>query len=324
MKYLVTGGAGYIGSHIVDELLKRNQKVIAYDNMSAGQFEFISNAIKNDNFQFIHGDILDFEKLKLAMNGVDCVYHMAANADIRAGFKDPSLDLNQNIVGTFNVLEAMRQNSARKIIFASSSAVLGEPEIFPTPESCSIPIQTSLYGAAKLAGEGLISAYCEGYQFEGYAFRFATVLGPRYPHGFIFDFVKKLKTNPNILEVLGDGTGKKTSLYIFDVINALMHIAEDLQTAKQSKHHFQEYHIANDVYYTVKESAEWVCEAMQLTPKIQYGNTPKGWPGDVPLIILDTTKANKTGWKVTKNPKDCIFETVQWLKNNLWIYERRK
>lgn len=323
MKYVVTGGAGYIGSHIVDALLLRGHEVVAVDNMLAGQMKFIEHHKNNKNFRLVIDDINGSTSY---LSHADCVYHFAANADIRKGFQDPSLDLKSNILGTANILEGMRHHGVRRIVFASTSAVLGEIEKdkLPAWETIPMPEQTSLYGASKLAGEGLISAYCEGYGFEGYVFRFVTVLGPRYPHGFAFDFVKKLLNDSNQLEVLGDGTGIKSSVHVSDVVSALMSIAEDIQPARNKKRKYEVFNIGNDVTYRVSDAAQWVAQAMGLNPRIVYGSGVKGWPGDIPYIHLDTSKIKKYNWRTKYTPKQAVYETVEWLLNNKWIYEARQ
>jgi len=324
MKYLVTGAAGFIGSHIVDELLRRGHEVIGFDNLSTGQMKFLNEASLKSKFSFIKGDLLAFKEICDVLIGVDVVYHFAANADIRGGLSDPGKDIQQNILGTFNLLEAMRCNDVKRIVFASSAAALGEPEIFPTPENCPIPNQTSIYGASKMAGEGLISSYCEGYGFEGYAFRFVSILGPRYPHGHVFDFVKQLIVNPNLLNILGDGTAQKSYLHINDCIGAIMLLCEDIRVAKESKNHFEIFHLGNERYCSVEQSAHWICEALEVTPELKFGIGKKGWIGDNPFVFLDIQKALGSGWKVKFNLKDSIQETARWLNSNRWIFESRK
>lgn len=323
MKYVVTGGAGYIGSHVVDELLNRGHQVVVVDNLSTGQNRFIQHNLNNKNFTFVHGDIngnLPF------LTDADAVYHFAANADIRKGFKNPTLDLKNNIDGTANLLQTMNYYGVKRIIFASTSAVLGEVDAnkLPASETISMPEQTSLYGASKLAGEGFISAYCEGFDFEAYVFRFVTVLGPRYPHGFAFDFVKKLLTNPYRLEVLGNGTGIKSSIHVSDVVSAVTMIGEDIRPAKNKKRKYEVFNIGNDHTYRVSDAAQWVSHAMGLNPEIVYGDTLKGWPGDIPYIHLDTSKIKTYGWKSNYTPKQAVYQTVEWLMNNRWIYEVRE
>jgi len=220
LNYLVTGAAGFIASHLCDALLARGDSVVGFDNLSTGQERFVEGARRSPNFTFVRADVLDAPALRRAIQGVDAVFHFAANADIRGSFGSPRTDLSQNTLATFEVLEAMREAGVRRIVFASSAAALGEPDVFPTPETCPIPAQTSPYGASKMAGEGLISSYCEGYGFEGYAFRFVSLLGPRYPHGHVFDFVRQLLADPTRLRILGDGTQRKSYLHVEDCVAA--------------------------------------------------------------------------------------------------------
>ena len=248
MKCLVTGAAGFIGSHLTDALLARGYRVIGLDNMSTGQERFLENARRSDLFTLAVGDVLDASKLRATMLDIDVVYHMAANADIRGGIASPRKDLEQNTVATFEVLEAMRLAGTKRIVFASSAAVLGEPDVFPTPEHCAIPAQTSLYGASKMAGEGLISSYCESYGLEGYAFRFVSLLGPRYPHGHVFDFVKQLLDDPAKLRILGDGSQRKSYLHVEDCVRALIHICEEIRPANRPSKRFEVYHLGRARY----------------------------------------------------------------------------
>jgi UDP-glucose 4-epimerase len=315
---VVTGAAGFVGSHLCDLLLKQGHSVTGFDNLSTGFIKNLGNALGNENFRFAEGDILDAHKLGDLFNGVEFVYHMAANADIRGGLDDPSRDLNQNIIGTYNVLEAIRSNGVGRIVFASSAAVLGEPTQFPTPEDCAIPIQTSLYGASKMSCEGLISAYCEGYGLEGYIFRFVSLLGPRYPHGHVIDFVRQLLNNQSRLEILGDGTQQKSYLHIDDCIAAIDKVVAD-RTAAESKHRVQIYNLGTDHYIQVAESVNFITDAMQLSPEIIYGTDRQGWIGDNPFVFLDTEKIRKAGWQPEHDIETSIRETVRWLLKNKWI-----
>ena len=319
MAYIVVAGAaGFVGSHLCDLLLKQGHSVTGFDNLSTGFIKNLGNALDKENFRFAEGDILDAHKLGDLFKEVEFVYHMAANADIRGGLDDPSRDLNQNIIGTYNVLEAIRSNGVGRIVFASSAAVLGEPTQFPTPEDCAVPIQTSLYGASKMSCEGLISAYCEGYGLEGYIFRFVSLLGPRYPHGHVIDFVRQLLTNQSKLEILGDGTQQKSYLHIDDCIAAINKVVED-RTAAKSKHRVQIYNLGTDHYIQVAESVNFITDAMQLSPEIIYGTDRQGWIGDNPFVFLDTEKIRKAGWQPEHDIETSIRETVRWLLKNKWI-----
>ncbi len=197
MRAVVTGGAGFIGSHLVDRLLAGGYEVVAFDNLSTGQDRFLEPARQNDRFRFVRADVLDAPALVGAIRGADIVFHLAANADVRYGTDHPKRDLEQNTIATFNVLEAMRANGVSRIVFSSTGSIYGEPDVFPTPENAPFPTQTSLYGASKLACEGLIQAYCEGFGFRGYIFRFVSILGERYSHGHVFDFYRMLGENPH-------------------------------------------------------------------------------------------------------------------------------
>ncbi len=222
MKALVTGAAGFIGSNLVDRLLAGQHEVVGFDNFSTGQIEFLEEALRSPNFRLVHGDLLDPAALEAAMENVDFVFHLAANADVRFGTQHPRKDLEQNTIGTANVLEAMRARGVRRIAFPSTGSVYGEPAVFPTPEDAPFPIQTSLYAASKLAAEAMIAAYCEGFGMEGHVFRFVSILGERYTHGHILDFYKQLREHPGHLDVLGDGRQRKSYLYVQDCVDAIL------------------------------------------------------------------------------------------------------
>jgi UDP-glucose 4-epimerase len=221
VNYFITGGAGFIGSHMTERMLADGHKVTVYDNFSTGSKAFLQGAIGHPNFTLIEGDTLRLEKLAEAMYGAEVVIHFAANADVRFGLRHPHRDLEQNVIATYHVLEAMRENNVKKIVFSSTGSIYGEAQVFPTPEDAPFPVQTSLYGASKLASEGLIQAYCEGYGFQAWIFRFVSILGERYTHGHVYDFYKKLHSDPNELLVLGDGHQKKSYLHISDCIDAI-------------------------------------------------------------------------------------------------------
>ena len=225
-RIFVTGAAGFIGSNLVDRLLADGKTVVGWDNFSTGQKKFLDGALKNKNFKLVEGDNLDLPALTKAMAGCDTVFHLAANADVRFGLEHPSKDLQQNTVATFNVLEAMRANGIKRIAFSSTGSVYGEAEKIPTPEDAPFPVQTSLYAASKVSGEGMISSYCEGFKFEGYIFRFVSILGERYTHGHVFDFYKQLLEHPDRLKVLGDGSQRKSYLYVQDCVSAMLHVIE--------------------------------------------------------------------------------------------------
>jgi len=321
-KVFVTGAAGFIGSNLVDRLLRDGKHVVGWDNFSTGQNEFLAAARSHPNFKLVRGDNLDFPALTQAMAGCDFVFHLAANADVRFGLEHPGKDFQQNAVATFNVLEAMRANDIKGIAFSSTGSVYGEAEIIPTPENHPFPVQTSLYAASKLAGEGFIHAYCEGYGFEGYIFRFVSILGERYTHGHVLDFYKQLLAHPGQLKVLGDGTQQKSYLYIGDCLDAMLHVV-NRATAKQARHGVETYNLGTDEYVQVKDSIRFICGALGLKPKLEYSGGKKGWVGDNPFIFLDTKKIRATGWKTTLTIEQSIIRTLQWLQQNQWVLKRR-
>ena len=321
-KVFVTGAAGFIGSSLVDRLLAGGKHVVGWDNFSTGQNEFLVGARKNPRFQLIQGDNLDLPALPRAIAGCDFVFHLAANADVRFGLEHPDKDLQQNTIATFNVLEAMRANGVKGIAFSSTGSVYGEAEIIPTPENHPFPIQTSLYAASKVAGEGLIQSYCEGYGFEGYIFRFVSILGERYTHGHVLDFYKQLLAHPGQLKVLGDGKQQKSYLYIGDCLDAMLHVV-NLGTAKKARHNVETYNLGTDEYVQVNDSIRFLCAALGLKPKLEYSGGNKGWVGDNPVIFLDTKKIRATGWKTTLTIEQSIIRTLQWLQKNQWVLQRR-
>lgn len=317
MRYFVTGCAGFIGSNLTDRLLAEGHTVTGYDNFSTGQEGFIAPALRLPGFTLVHGDILDLDSMTKAMSGVDFVFHLAANADVRFGTEHPRKDLEQNTIATYNVLEAMRTNGVKRIAFSSTGSVYGEAAVFPTPEDAPFPIQTSLYGASKLAGEGLIQAYCEGYGFQGYIFRFVSILGERYSHGHVFDFYKKLLENPNELYVLGDGHQRKSYLYVQDCIDAMLFVIE------KAREKVNIYNLGVNEYCEVNDSINWICNHLGLNPQRMYSGGERGWIGDNPFIFLDTSKIRSLGWKPNLNIKDGIIRTLEYLKSNHWLLERR-
>jgi UDP-glucose 4-epimerase len=323
VKYLVTGAAGFVGSHLTGALIARGHRVVGLDNLSSGQERFLEAACQSDRFTFVRGDILDPDVLRRAIEDVDAVYHMAANADVRGSFASPRTDLEQNTLGTFEVLESMREAGVKRIVFASSAAALGEPDVFPTPENCPIPAQTSLYGASKMACEGLLAAYCEGYGFEGRSFRFVSLLGPRYAHGHVFDFVKQLLSDRTRLQILGDGSQRKSYLHVEDCVRALVDIGDHAGPAVDGRR-YQVYHLGVPAFCLVHESARWVCDEMGVSPQIQYGAGNRGWIGDSPFVYLDVRKAMSTGWSPSHSIEASVRETVRWLLDNQWIFDRRQ
>ena len=318
MNYFITGGAGFIGSSLADELAENpDNQVTIYDNMSTGFTEFIEDIGKKENVRIITGDVLDENKLNESMKDSDFVFHLSANADVRFGLDHPKKDLEQNTIATHNVLEAMRLNGVKKIAFSSTGSVYGEAPVIPTPEDCPFPIQTSLYASSKLAGEALISSYCEGFGFTGYIFRFVSILGERYTHGHVFDFYRQLLENPKELKVLGNGKQRKSYLYIKDCINAMMTVIN------KASDKVNIYNLGTDEYCEVNNSIQWMCEYLGLKPDLIYTGGERGWVGDNPFIFLDCNKLKETGWKAELSIKDSVLRTVQYIEKNTWIYNKR-
>ncbi|MEY2494799.1 MAG: UDP-glucose 4-epimerase [Verrucomicrobiota bacterium] len=322
MKMFVTGAAGFIGSSLVDQLLARGDEVIGWDNFSTGQKRFLEQAGKNSCFRLIEGDNLDGVALTAAMAGCETVFHLAANADVRFGLDRPRNDLEQNTLATFNVLEAMRSNGINRIAFSSTGSVYGEAEVIPTPEDAPFPIQTSLYGASKVAGETLIQAYCEGFGFEGYIFRFVSILGERYTHGHVLDFYRQLLEHPDHLRVLGNGAQRKSYLYIQECLEAMLHVVK-LGTARDAKHRSQVYNLGAPEYCCVTDSIGWICDHLGLKPKLEFTGGDRGWIGDNPFIFLDTAKIQKTGWRSQLTIRQSTVRTLEWLQANQWVLEKR-
>lgn len=315
--FIVTGCAGFIGSTLVDRLLRDGHQVTGVDNFSTGQRRFIEGALKHSKFHLIEIDILDLGSLRTAFVGGDAVFHLSANADVRFGTDHPRRDLEQNTIATYNVLEAMRPNGIKKIAFSSTGSVYGESPVVPTPEDGPFPVQTSLYGASKAAGEGLISAYCEGFGFQACIFRFVSILGERYTHGHVFDFYQQLKADPTRLRVLGNGKQRKSYLYVQDCIDAIL-LAMDKALAKVNI-----FNLGVAGYCEVNDSIGWICEELGVKPAMEYTGGDRGWIGDNPFIFLDTKRIQALGWMPKFGIKEGVIKTVQYLRSNEWVFESR-
>jgi UDP-glucose 4-epimerase len=317
MRAFVTGGAGFIGSTLVDRLLDEGHTVVAFDNFSTGQARFLESARQQSGFELVRGDTLDPPAVVAAMRGTDTVFHLAANADVRFGTNHPRRDLEQNTIATFNVLEAMRANGIRRIMFASTGSIYGEAPVIPTPENAPFPVQTSLYGASKLAGEGLIQAYCEGYGFQAWIFRFVSILGERYTHGHVFDFYKSLKVDPTRLRVLGNGRQRKSYLYIQDCLDAM------LLAMSRAGENVNIFNLGTDEYCLVNESIGWITERLGVSPVLEYTGGERGWIGDNPFIYLDTSRIRSLGWNPHLSIKEAVVRTLDYLQTNPALLEMR-
>ena len=317
MRAFVTGAAGFIGSSMCDRLLADGHEVVGYDNLSTGQMRFLEDARRASRFRFVQGDILDGDALAAAMAGSDFVFHFAANADVRFGTARPSRDLEQNTIGTFRVLDAMRSHRIAKIAFSSTGSVYGEATVFPTPEDAPFPIQTSLYAAAKTAGEGLISAFCEGFGFRSWIFRFVSILGERYSHGHVYDFYKHLRVDPATLTILGNGKQKKSYLYVQDCLDAMLCAIERAEAKVNI------FNLGTDEYVDVNDSVATICAVLGIDPKRTYTGGERGWVGDNPFILLDCKRIRALGWAPTLTIREGITRTLSYLQANSWLLEDR-
>jgi UDP-glucose 4-epimerase len=312
----ITGGGGFIGSNLADRLSAEGVEVVILDDFRTGRREFVAEALKRPGVRLVEGDVLDAAMLDDAVKGCDWVFHLQANADVRHGLEHPRRDLKQNTIATSNVLEAMRANGVSRIVFSSTGSVYGEPDVFPTPEDAPFPVQTSLYAASKLAGEGLITAYASGYGFTGLICRFVSILGERYTHGHVFDFFCALMRDPAHLRVLGDGRQEKSYLYIQDCVSAILTAAE---------HHRDEpgahiYNLGTDETVVVDDSIGIITEHLSLSPEIEHTGGQRGWTGDSPLIHLDTTRIRGLGWRPMLTIPQALVRTLQWLQANEYAW----
>jgi len=317
MKALVTGGAGFIGSHVVDELLRREYEVVVYDNLSSGFVRYLEPALSDGRVELIRGDILDSEGLTRAMEGSSTVFHLAANADVRGGPANTHIDLEQNILGTHRVLEAMRTLGVREIVFTSSATVYGEPDVFPTPEDYS-PMQTSLYGASKLAAEAMIQAYGEYFGIRSHIFRFVSWIGERYSHGVVYDFVNKLRADEKRLEILGDGNQRKSYLYVEDGIRGIFLAKDGILRVKTV------LNLGHVECMNVRDLASIVCDEMGLkNVSFRFTGGSRGWLGDSPFVHLDVSRVQRAGFDPQVSIEQGIRRTVRYLLNNPWLLDAR-
>jgi UDP-glucose 4-epimerase len=313
----VTGCAGFIGSSLVDRLLARGHAVVGIDNFSTGQQRFLDSALRDPKFRLVRGDLLDEGALAPAMAGCEIVFHLAANADVRFGTEHPRRDLEQNTIATYNVLEAARANGIKRLAFSSTGSVYGQAAVVPTPEDGPFPVQTSLYGASKLAGEGLIAAYCEGFGMQAWIFRFVSILGERYTHGHVIDFYRQLVADDSRLRVLGNGKQRKSYLYVQDCLDAI-ELAVERAGAPVNI-----FNLGVDGWCEVNDSIGWICASMGVQPRLEYSGGDRGWIGDNPFIFLDTKRIGALGWKPKRSIREGVVKTVEFLKANPWVLEAR-
>jgi len=306
MNAFVTGGAGFIGSHLVDSLIHSGHTVTVYDNLSSGDKQFLQQHFDTQHFRFLRADLLNLKRVTKEIQGHDVVFHLAANPHVRLGETQTDLDMKQGVIATYNVLEAMRQNSIKQIVFSSSSVVYGETVESYLPETYGPTLPISLYGAGKLGAEGLISGFCGTFDFQAWLFRFANIVGIRGTHGVIVDFIEKLRKNPKELEILGNGKQCKPYLYVTDCVEGIMY---GFNHAHEKVNLFN---ISCDSTTTVTRIAEMVVEEMGLRNVVfRYTGGVRGWKGDVPRFQLDAKKINDLGWKATLTSDQAVGKAIR-------------
>ena len=312
-KVIITGGAGFIGSHLADRLVAEGKDVVVIDNLSSGRLEFLEKCKGKKNFKFVKANLHRPENYSSELAGADVIFHLAANPDVRAAVTNTKIEINQGIHSTYSILEQARKRDVPAVVFSSSSVVYGEPTVVPVPEDYGPLTPISLYGASKLAGEGLLSAYCGTFGLKGIAYRFANVVGDRSTHGVIHDFSLKLRKDPSTLEVLGDGRQTKSYILVNECVDAILFGAAKRLPKISSK--MEVYNIANSDWVSVAEIARQVIMASgSKGTKIQFTGGKRGWPGDVPKVMLDGAKLAKLGWKTKLNS----LQTVKAAAKIIW------
>jgi UDP-glucose 4-epimerase len=315
VRVVVTGAAGFIGSNLVDGLLRDGHDVVGLDNLSTGHIGFLDEARKSARYEHHTVDLVQAPSaLPALVEEADAVVHLAANADVRFGWNAPLRDVEQNVIATQNVLEAMRTVGVRRVLFSSTGSVYGECDVVPTPENAPFPVQTSLYGASKAAAEGLLGAYAEEGLASVTVFRFVSILGHRYTHGHVIDFVTQLRRHPGALRVLGDGTQRKSYLDVEDCVRAI----RDRLAAEPA---FEVFNLGVDDYCTVRDSIGWITARLGLDPELELTGGDRGWTGDNPFIFLDTSRIRATGWAPEHSIREAVERTVDYLLANEWLLD---
>ncbi len=306
MKIFVTGGAGFIGSHLIDRLVAKGNQVTVFDNLSSGRLEFIQQHNDKDTFRFIKADLLDLDEVQNALADHEVVFHLAANPEARWGIENTELDLKQETIATYNVLEAMRVNAVKKIVFASSGTIYGETPVIPLPEDYGPVLPISLYGAGKLASEGLISAFCHTFDIKAWIFRFANIVGKRVTHGVISDFIQKLRQTPSELKILGDGSQCKPYLHVDDCIEGI------LFGFRNSHDKLNVFNIGCASATGVNTIARMLVEEMKLSGvRFRYTGGDRGWPGDVPQVRFNVERMNTLGWKAKHTSDEAVRKAIR-------------
>jgi UDP-glucose 4-epimerase len=315
-RVFVSGGAGFIGSHLLSALLKEAavEHVVVFDNFSSGQLSYIQESVADSRVEVVRGDLKELGAVTSAMAGCDTVFHLAANPDIAKAVTQPDVDFWEGTYLTQNVLEAMRITGAQKILYTSGSGVYGENPTVAFAEDYGPCIPISTYGASKLACEGLIAAYCHMFELTGCAFRFANVVGPRQTHGVGYDFIRRLKADPTRLRVLGDGTQKKSYIHVEDVLAAIR--LADARTARN----YDVFNVATDDYITVAEIADLAVKVSGFTSgevRYEFTGGDRGWKGDVPIVRFDCSKIKALGWKAQRSSAEAVTDAMQAMLEEL-------
>ncbi len=310
VKAIVTGGAGFVGSSLVDQLLELGADVHVIDNFSKGHRRFLEQkSVTVHELDLLDGGI----SLEDIFTGADCVYHLAANADVRYGWDHPFRDLEQNVKVTIRVADACVRAGVPELVFSSTGSVYGEAQVIPTLETEEFPVQTSLYGASKTAAEGFLAAFAETGKLKVTVMRFVSVLGPRYTHGHVLDFVTQLTDHPDFLDVLGNGGQKKSYMHIDDCVRALVSL--------RGSQPFEVFNLGTSEFCTVRDSIGWIVSELGLSPDIRFGEEDRGWIGDNPFIFLDATKAQEHGWVTNRSIEASVVDTVRWIRANDWALD---
>ena len=307
IKTVVTGGSGFIGSHLVDRLIERGDDVIVIDNFRTGRRDFL-----NKKAMLVEIDIKDTSILQKYFDGANEVFHLAANADVRSGWDDPRRDFELNLERTICVAELSAKAGVESFIFTSTGSVYGDSNQIPTNEDYPVKHQTSLYSASKYACESFLGAYTEANKFKLTVMRLVSVLGPRYTHGHIYDFIQKLKHNPSKLDVLGDGLQRKSYMHVTDCVDALLNL--------RGSSKFEVFNLGQSDTITIKDSLSIITSQMKVKPQINFGLSSQGWIGDIPMILLDISKAKSLGWYPKIGIAEAIFDTTNWLIENDWVF----
>jgi len=318
MRCFVSGGAGFIGSHLVDRLMAEGNQVTVFDNLSSGRTEFVEQHLGSDNFSLIEADLLDLNKVKESIGESDVVFHLSANPDARRGIENTELDLKQETIATYNILESMRVNHIKKIVFSSSGTIYGETPVVPLDEDYGPVLPISLYGAGKLASEGLISAFCNTFDMQSWIFRFANIVGPRTTHGVIFDFINKLKRNPTELEILGDGTQCKPYLHVKDCVDGILYGFRNSHDA------INVFNLGCATATDVTTIAQMLIKELGLERvKFKYTGGDRGWPGDVPQVRYNTDRINKLGWKARYTSDEAVLKGIREICSDMQLAKGR-